>query len=288
VVIGLTDAGMVKRLSDAAQRASVVGRKRFAPLEGPWPNFVDTVRAEIARITVSHRVSKKVSGALHEETIYSNPKPDGGVHVRKPLASLTAKEVEAIADPQIRAMVLAKLNRAEPRKVFANEENLPCFETADGRRIPIKRVRIKNVERPMFLGRGRAQRPVVSGNNHHVEIYAELDCDGNEREWGGEVVSMHEAYQRVKAAKAVVQRDHGPLVRFKFSLAKGDTLELQAQDGKGSLFVVKKIGPQVSMIPINDARRIEKYFSPRVNGLFKRHARKVVVSPLGEVSEAND
>ena len=42
VVIGLTDAGMVKRLSDAAQRAPIAGRKRFAALEGPWPNFVDT------------------------------------------------------------------------------------------------------------------------------------------------------------------------------------------------------------------------------------------------------
>src|SRR5208337_2357635 len=87
-VIGLTDAGMVKRLSDAAQCAPLAGRKRFAALEGPWPNFVDSVRQEIDKIVVSHRVAKKVSGALHKETVYSSPKPDGGVRVRKPLAAL--------------------------------------------------------------------------------------------------------------------------------------------------------------------------------------------------------
>ncbi|MGH9359661.1 MAG: type II CRISPR RNA-guided endonuclease Cas9, partial [Terriglobia bacterium] len=75
VVIALTDPGIVKRLSDAAERAPGEGRRKFAALEGPWPDFVDSVRAEIDRIVVSHRVSKKVSGALHEETLYSPPFP---------------------------------------------------------------------------------------------------------------------------------------------------------------------------------------------------------------------
>src|SRR5208337_3042445 len=74
VVIGLTDAGMAKRLSDAAQRAPLAGRKRFAALAFAWPNFVDTVPEAIGCIVVSHRVSKQVSGALHEETLCSPQK----------------------------------------------------------------------------------------------------------------------------------------------------------------------------------------------------------------------
>ncbi|HKT12983.1 MAG TPA: type II CRISPR RNA-guided endonuclease Cas9, partial [Terriglobia bacterium] len=78
IVIGLTDAAMIKRLSDAAQRAPFEHRRRFASLEAPWPNFTDSVRGEIDKIVVSHRVSKKVSGALHEETIYSPPMGEKG------------------------------------------------------------------------------------------------------------------------------------------------------------------------------------------------------------------
>ncbi len=318
VAIALTDDSTIQQLSRAAERARDLGQRKLASLEGPWPNFVDFVRGEIERIVVSHRVSKKVSGALHEETIYSRPFPVAPVYdrrqgnrrsqsgataptaatevrVRKPLNRLTKPELDEIADEGVKKLVLEKLKElgGDPKKFPAPDERqnldrFPCHVTVDGRRIPIKRVRLNNAEKPMVLGQGRTQRHVISGNNHHVEIYAELGQDGSEKEWGGEVVPMQEAYQRLKAKKPVVQRDHGPLVEFKFSLAKGDTLELQEGYGQKALFVVRKIGPQVSLIPINDARRIEKYFSPRINGLFKRHARKVTVSPLGEVSESHE
>ena len=51
---------------------------------------------------------------------------------------------------------------------------------------------------------------------------------------------------------------------------------------------MRKIGAQVSVIGINDARVITKYFSPRINGLFQRGMRKLAVGPLGDVSEAHD
>ncbi len=94
----------------------------------------------------------------------------------------------------------------------------------------IKRVRISKAVRPTVDWRRPDARHVVSGHNHHVEIYAEVDEHGNEGKWDGEVVSMSEAYQRLKAKKPIVQRDHGPLVRFKFSLAPGEVIE--CDDGK--------------------------------------------------------
>ena len=299
VVIALTDPGMVKRLSDAAQRASSTGRKRFAPLEGPWPNFVETVREAIDGVVVSHRVSKKVSGALHEETIYSSPRADGSVRVRKPLAALTENEVEDIADEGVKALVLSKLGGGDPKKVFASEENVPCFETSDGRRIPIKRVRV-NKPVPVFtLGDGRTLRHVASDSNHHVEIYAEIDENGNEGKWDGEVVTTHEAYQRLKAGRPVVQRDHGPFAKFKFSLSPGEVIECNGGRGERALWVSRGVasyesGPRLLLVPVSDARqkkemlRSGSFWSPLVNPLRKLNPRKVVVSPLGEVSEAHD
>ena len=300
VVIGLTDPGMVKRLSDAAQRASSAGRKRFAALEGPWPNFVDTVREAIGQIVVSHRVCKKISGALHEETVYSSPKADGSVRVRKPLAKLTKNEVEEIADDGVKALVVAKLGGGDPKKVFASEENLPCFQTSDGRRIPIKRVRISRAVPTFSLGDGRTTRHVTSESNHHVEILAELDEQGNEVEWDGVVVSIAEALRRKKESLPVVQRDHAPLVNFKFSLAPTEVIECDDKGGGRGLFVMRKASQlssgqlQIGFAPVNDARRAKEMQTSKAwlwatpQTLAHRHPRKVVVSPLGEVSEAHD
>ncbi len=326
VVIGLTDQGMIKRLSDAAQRAPLEHRKRFASLDGPWPNFTDSVRAEIDKIVVSHRVSKKVSGALHEETVYSRPIPVWAglrpaprevkgsgdtaatvVRVRKPLAALTKNEVEDIADEKVKALVLAKLGElgGDPKKFPSpdNRENLdrfPCLVTKDDRRIPIKRVRINKALKPFTVGEGRTVRHVASESNHHVEIYAELDENGNEGKWDGEVVSMFEAFQRLRTKKPVVQRDHGPLVKFKFSLASGEAVECDDKNHGRSLYVFRKVtqftggGIQIGFAPLNDARKARDMQVSRAwlwttpNTLGERKARKVVVSPLGEVSEAHD
>jgi CRISPR-associated endonuclease Csn1 len=300
VVIGLTDAGMMKRLSDAARRAPLEGRRRFAGLEAPWVNFVDTVRQQIDQIVVSHRVSKKVSGALHEETIYSPPFPDKKVRVRKPLNALTRSEVEDITDPVVKKLVLEKLGDDDPKKVFAHEANLPCLETRDGRRIPIRRVRIAKATPVFPLGEGRTVRHVTSESNHHVEIYAALDERGNETRWDGEVVSLYEAYQRKKAGQPIVQRDHGPLVKFKFSLAPGEAIECDGEQGQRRLLVVRSFTQLsagqivIGLAPVNDARKKSDMQKSRdwvwkvPNTLRECHARKVSVSPIGEVCKAND
>lgn len=301
VVIGLTDAAMIKRLSDAAQRAQLEHRRRFASLEAPWPNFVDSVRTEIDRIIVSHRVSKKVSGALHEETIYSRPMgKDGEVRVRKPLDSLSRPEVEKIADEGVRKLVQQKLEQLggiEPKKAFPNPENLPRFPSSG---VVIKNVRITKPLPIFTLSEGRRARHVTSESNHHVEIYAELDEHGNEKKWGGEVVSMAEAYQRLKTGKPIVQRDHGPLVKFKFSLAPGEVVECEGKDGMRGLFVMRKASQltsgqlQIGFAPLADARKAREIQTSRAwlwaspNTLGERNPRKVVVSPIGEVTETHD
>ena len=301
VVIGLTDPAMIKRLSDAAQRAPLEHRRRFASLQAPWPNFVDSVRAEIDKIVVSHRVSKKVSGALHEETIYSRPMGEKGeVRVRKPLASLTKQEVGKIADEGVKKLVQQKLEELgglEPKKAFSNPENLPTFPSSG---VEIKKVRIAKAVPVFPLGEKRTARHVTSESNHHVEIYAEVDQHGNERKWDGEVVSMSEAYQRLKAGRPIVQRDHGPLVRFKFSLAAGEVVECNDRHGERRLLAVRSYTQLtagsiiIGLAPVSDARPKKEMMASKAwvwkgpDTLRQLNPHKVVVSPLGEVTEAHD
>lgn len=301
VVIGLTDAGMMKRLSDAAQRAPLEGRRRFASLDAPWPNFVDSVRQQIDRIVVSHRVSKKVSGALHEETIYSrrfSTPMEGEVRVRKLLKNLTKTEVEDIADSRVKQIVLEKLNGGEPKKVFVDDASLPFFQTGN-RSIPIRRVRLIKKTPTMTLGKGRSAREVTPGSNHHIEIFAELDEVGQEVEWDAKVVSMYEAYLRQRKQLPVVQKGHGPQRAFKFSLAQGEVLECDAPKGGRRLLVVRSYTQLsagsiiVGLAPVNDARPKKEMQAHRwvwkgPDTLRRLNPRKVSLSPLGEVSEAHD
>lgn len=315
-VIALTDDAMIKRLAAAAERGQELG-KRFGPLEGPWPNFVDSVRAEVDKIVVSHRVSKKVSGALHEETNYSRAFPvaaaaskkktvrrpqtaatETEVRVRKPLAALTKSEVEKIADPAVRKLVEEKLTDigGDPKK-FADEKNLPRFPSSG---VPIKRVRVSKATPTFPLGKGRTIRHVTAESNHHLEIFAELDRNGNEVEWDGAVVPMQEAYRRLKARELIVRKDHGRGRVFKFSLAQGEVIKCDDARGNARLLVVRSFTQLtagaiiIGLAPANEARKKKEMMADKVwvwkgpDTLRALNPCKVVLSPLGEVSEVHD
>ncbi|HVA16226.1 MAG TPA: type II CRISPR RNA-guided endonuclease Cas9 [Candidatus Dormibacteraeota bacterium] len=296
VAIALTDAASIKMLSDAAQRAPAERRRKFAPVPAPWPQFVESVRQQIENIVVSHRVSKKVSGALHEETIYAAGSASANERrVRKPLASLTKAEVEAICDPGVKALVVAKLGGSDPKKAFANEADLPFFAISDGRKIPIKRVRVAKAVPTFAIGHARTVRHVASESNHHIEIFAELDHDGNEVEWDGCVVPLAEAYRRRRAGEPVVRRDFGANRQFKFSLCPGDTIEWTT-NGIPQYFVVRGASEsRVFLARSRDARlkdamvkaRDGSYTRPSVSAL-RGAIRKIAISPLGEAAEAHD
>jgi len=309
VVIGLASDSMIQRLSRAAQLAPEMHRRLFGPLEGPWPNFVSTVREEIARIIASHRPNRKVSGALHEETIYSRGLPVPGAsegekpapRVRKPLERITKPEVEDIADPKVREMVQKKLAElgGDPKK-FSVPGNLPFFKTADGRRIPIKSVRVIKKTPTSPVGAGKRQRFVTSESNHHLEIYAELDEYGEEVEWVGEVVPLAEAYRRKKAHLPIVQKNFGPKRQFKFSISAGEVVECDGKAGSRELFVMRMTSQlssgqlNIGFAPINDARKAREMQKARTwlwanpDTFRRRHPRKVAMNPLGELSAAND
>ncbi len=311
IVTALTTPAAIKRLGDAAAHAVEARRRRFAPMEPPWPGFLDQVRQAVDAMVVSHRVSRKASGPLHEETIYSPPHKDAEdkqwVHRRKPLEALSPADVSDIVDPAVRKCIhatLEALGQKNPAKAFKDPKNHPTMRARDGRAIPIHKVRLRESLSPERIGEGPHERHVKLGSNHHVEIIETTDKRGQPR-WEGKVVSTLEAMRRLRHHLLVVQKDHGPHGRLAFSLAQGEAVELDSgTDGKRTMCIVAKVTQRgegkraratVGIVPANDARmstskagdaRDLKEPSPEV--LRKANCRKVLVTPLGEVRRASD
>ena len=312
IVTALTDEGTIQTLSRAAENAYLAKRRRFAPIEEPWQGFFEDVRNEISRIVVSHRTSGRVRGPLHEQTLYSHPipvaagasgqkkpgKPGFEHRVRKPLESMTTEEAANIGDPVVRSLVaekLAQFGGAVPKTVFSVPANLPVFQASDGRRIPIRRVRVRKPLTATVLGSGPSTRYVVPESNHHAEIFAELDQKGKEIEWDIFIVSLAEAIRRKHSRESVVSKNHGAQETFKFSVAPGDVIEMDVASGRRQYFVVRGTSyPSVSLAPIADARQKKElvkdhaYLRMVPNSLRKKNARKIHVTPLGDVEEAHD
>jgi CRISPR-associated endonuclease Csn1 len=222
--------------------------------------------------------------------------------LRQWINQLSPKDVENIADEGVRSRVREKLAEVggDPRKLAdpkdpANLQKLPYMTAKDGRHIPIKRVRVKVRVQPVPIGAGHKQRYVKLGSNHHIEVYGGTDNRGREQ-WKGEVVSMFDAYQRLKKSPSVVNPDgKGNLL---FSLAPGELVRFEEGPFKGQLFVMRGVtqegGGRIFLVPTNDARKKEEIVASKlyrrefVNTLRQWKTRKVIVSPLGEVSDAHD
>ena len=173
IAIAITDAQVFKMLSDASKRAAVERRRLFGSVAEPWEGFLEDVRLSINELVVSHRISHKKRGALHEETVYSKPieAPDGKryVHVRKKVSSLTPSDIKNIVDGGIITIINErlqelgfnpeKITERDIQKAFGSEEGLPFINTIDKktghkRKIPIKKVRIRKSETVMAIGSG--------------------------------------------------------------------------------------------------------------------------------------
>jgi CRISPR-associated endonuclease Csn1 len=298
IAIALTDPKTVKMLNQAAERADAEGRRRFASVSPPWDRFLEDVQETIHHTNVSHRVSRKVNGRLHEETFYSpQPCADDGkpcVHVRKPVDALTAPDLKegVIVDPIVRKRITEKLDElgiSDPKKAFADRKNHPYLETKTGRRIPIHKVRIAKVLTTFQVGKECRARHVTTDSNHHMEILEVKDKKGETR-WEDLIVSQYEALQRLKNHQPIVNRNHGEAKRFLFSLASGDTVEVQTDEGKKEAVVIRSVSKDmITFARAGDARKkadiiaAEDWFAWRLNRLRNNGCRKVLVTPLGEV-----
>jgi CRISPR-associated endonuclease Csn1 len=286
LVIALPTNATVKQLADAAAYGDRDSRRE--PCSPPWPDFVDSVRKSVDGIVVSHRVDRRVRRKMHNDTPYSKPhertvkrKTIEVRRYRKWLQNLSTKEVEGIVDAAVRDAVRAKLEEIGDPKKFVEESNLPTLPSRRGDPTIIRSARIERVQSVQAIGKGDRERFVELGSNHHLEVFAVLDEDGNAAKWDGQLVSTYETMQRLRARRhgeetPLVQRDHGPGTRFKFSLSSEEMIELD--DGGGRRFCVvrtvsqegekngRRPAPKVAFVSATDSRLKKKILHAKAWG----------------------
>ncbi|MBQ9799721.1 MAG: type II CRISPR RNA-guided endonuclease Cas9 [Thermoguttaceae bacterium] len=294
LVVALVGPKEVQTLSKAAQAASELGLKRnFSNSEIAPPStangeaFLDVVARAVDRIVVSHRVDRKLSGALHDETNYGAEEKEGRRKHRKPLTEFaSAAKIDAIVDPEIRRLVREKWeeNGGDAKKFASNP---PFMEARDGRLIPIKKARYWKTNTTVAVGRfklekqvGRALdekkeedrkllrrlRYVETANNSHMEVYAVLDENEVVKEWKVDVVSRFDAYERKRQKEPVVRRDFGPGTAFLFTLAlneaivfNGEKIAALAPDGGPLNDAIRQSGEKIYILRggIRQSKQIE-------------------------------
>ena len=303
IVVALTSERTVKALSTAAGRADrwEMDARAFRRIESPWPNFVDSIRPYVEQMTVSHRPEHKMTGALHKETIYGEPRLFNGksvVHIRRPLSGIPPGQIDDIVDPAVRDVVRIKLaEMGGDTKRFSDSDlsTLPHLSGKNGQPIPIKRVRVREVKNAEALLALPGRRFVESDSIHHFEIFV---CrEGSKEIWRHKAVSLFEASQRRRRGECIVRKSlpSNPDANFLFSLMKGDTIEID-QDGRRDIFRVKKFyaaGPiwlthANNAQPDKDQFRDKTTWSKTPNVLKELHPRKIIVDLLGETHNAND
>lgn len=299
VVIALTTH---KHVHNLAHREDFENRREdFPPPEG-WRSK-EAFRAEVARVVEGIKVSWKalrhVRGALHEETNYgriTGRAARGEEHVyvrRKPLdAAFTKAMAENIQDEKIRQLVLNRLaeHGDDPKKAFAKKLFLP---NRRGQPVCIRRVRVREIMTTALplkrRGEDRPYRWVKPGSNHHIAIFERPD--GRRV---GVVVSMHEAAQRVRHGRPVIERTcaEEPEAKFLFSLSINETVREEGADEPGKLWRVQEIWSSQTVVlrPVTLAVYDKKDKYPLI---LRRQpttlkARKVVIDPLGREFPAND
>jgi CRISPR-associated endonuclease Csn1 len=297
VAIALCSMKYIKALSDASAKTRALNPLKGALLEDPWTGFREELADRIHNhTTVGYRRTRKLAGPLHKETIYSKPHFYEGaeyVHIRKPVSEIAKpSDVELIVDTAIRAAIKAKLdeNGWDP-KTFASDPP----RMASG--VEIKNVRIRNRLTTISVADGPRARRVVSKDNHHLEVLAILDENGNVKAYRSEVVSRFEANQRRRFKIPVVKKDHGEGIKFLFSLSENDMVEFAPKGSQTRLFKVRGVdtrsGGRLTLSGACDARKKESIEaidmpSPGIPVFMKGGGRKVLIDHLGNRLSSND
>ena len=320
LTVACTNRSRLQALARVRGARDEHGQKEHLPL--PWPDFRQDADEMIESIIVSHRPVRDLQGSLHKDTIYGpTSKParasieprghakdwveDAGQFVvRKPLESLTAAEVERIRDPQVKTLVIERLQSfsivtgrkqrgADEVKISKEVWKEPLLmKRKDGRTSPnpsvIKSVRVLVEDatiQPIRSGERTAY--VKPGNNHHIAIF-ELPADKNGKVRRVKLpITMLEATQRMQTKRPLISRQHPeyPAAKFLFSLSWGETIWTTIE-GKEGLFVYRTLDSMIRVVFHTDARASKDRKLYRLPSTLE--CKKVTVDPLGRIRDAND
>jgi CRISPR-associated endonuclease Csn1 len=308
IVIALTRNNVIHAMARAsALEPWQPGTRSWRHVPQPWhtPDFFRSVGQQVTEMLTSHRPEHKVSGELHKGSNYGRPYMHNGkptVHSRVSISSLTEKDIAAddvIVDESVRKILQAKLAEIGGNpKAFEKPENTPYISSKrnPAKKIPIRKVRIRETRNPLRIGEGPRERFVASGGIHHVELFVTRDEKRREI-WDSSVVQITEAYERRKNRKPVISRTLAgdPDAEFLFSISNDDTIQIK-EGNKRKIVRIKKSyeSKQIFYVPVNDAHtdadqiKLKIVSSKYPSTLKALEPRKVVVDLLGRVHPAND
>ena len=309
IVVAMTDQKRLQQLSNIRRAGGSKTTGEVMP--DPWDGFRDDVEAAVNAINVSHRVQRKVAGALHEDTFYGPTPTPGEFVVRKPLENLSANEVEKVRDPVVREVLRQRLAEhglepgrgksvppAKMRQALCDAQRPLRMPTKNGSEGPlIKKVRVIKPEQTIQpIRRGQPDEAWVKpGSTHHLCIFRWTDKRGKQKRdavW----VTMLEATKRLKNGQPVIQRKPPkgnatipPDAEFVMSLSRGE-LVLADWKGENKLLTFKTSSStqgQLWFAEHTDARKSSEY-KQRVANANTLNAKKVTVDPIGRIRWAND
>ena len=256
-VIGVTDQGLLQRFAQASASTREKQLNRLVenmPL--PWESYREHVKRAIDNIRVSHKPDHGHEGAMHNDTAYGLL-GNGRVSVHK--------------------MVDGKRERIE--------DNLKVIEFTS----------TKSVGRHGTLPNGdpRPYKGYKGDSNYCIEIVR-----NDKGKWEGEVISTFEAYQLVRAHGVARLRHPGLSVSGKplvMRLMIDDFVRLEIEESLRTMRLAKVAGNgQVFIASCTeanvDARNRDKddsfaYISKMAGSLFAAKARRVTISPIGELRD---
>ena len=296
VVIARTSHRLFQSISRLSGEQRKIPGERGFNLPEPFEGFRDHVGEKVQSLIVSHAPSRKIAGALHEETAYGlGWHEEKKVYVRRvPLASLTRKQVKKIRDAGVRRLVEERIESCgdDLKKAFLPDNPLYMEHKKRGGQTLIRSVRVveRFSESSVHGIREDRERPykfVKLGSNHHVEILENVKTGRRK----GVFVTMLEAAHRARIQKIpLVQRDHGEDWKFVMSLMVNDMVEIE-ENGERRYYRVQMLDGSNENITfrLHTAATLED----KETRLFKTpnalRCRKVEISPLGRIlGESND
>ena len=276
-VIGVTDQGLLQRFAQASADARNKGLDRLVeqmPL--PWPTYRDHVARAVRHIWVSHRPDHSHEGAMHNDTAYG---------------LLGAGKV----------MVHKRIEGKRER----TEENLKVIEFAND-----KAPHVTN--QPWFGSAHHKPAEPYKGYKGDSNYCIEIVRNENGK-WEGEVISTFEAYQLERKLRAAYRERHGmaaqtptflELLRDTESISKKPLMMRLMRDDSIRL-VIDGAVRTMRIASVNSAGRLSladlheanvdarnrdasgtwRYTYKQAGSLQKAAARKVVVSPIGELRD---
>lgn len=314
-VIGVSDRGTLKMLSDAAARLEGdeslwdKRKKLVKDFREPFEGFRHQAAQRLERMVVSY---KPDHGNAHKAIHAERPYTVAGLHKssaygfiregvkkgsiivaeRVPLESFTKRDgVEEIADPVIRANVLRaveglKENSAEWKQALASYSEKTRtrrvrihFEKTRDVLIPVTQPQDRGPEKT----RGKAYKLYALGGNYCAEIYC-TDKGKKAGQWQCEIISNYHAHQKDFIPQ---WRKDNPTARLVMRLQINDMVAYE-EDGALCICRVKKMTSGVvyfrkHFIAKEDADKLSRKMSAKQMQEF--NLRKISVDMLGCVKD---